>query len=314
MDPCPVQFLPATLYRFTERWSRCLFIKEKSHADMAFIYVATLRFRLSHFPPRVPLVYRGYTTNAVYSRLTSVYGVKQECKRQSVPAATTTTMASVSVENGQLIDKVLNYWFGKTEFERFETLDSKMDLWYQTSKETDDEIRDKFEKNVERALEGEYDGFADHPEHSIKPELALIVMLDQFTRNIYRGGPRAFAGDTKSRQIVHGILESDRWKHAEDTLPVVVRMSFMLPLMHQESLPDHDLCIKYIKGMLEESKAQGEKAKDCVKAMEQCLQFAETHRGIIERFGRYPYRNKTLGRQSTEEEEEFLKDGPRFGQ
>lgn len=282
---------------------------------MAFVLPLSLQFRLFNLCLGKPSSALRKTVHVPGSSRFSFFdAVKEVDHHPNAQMATASTMTMKSKEDGQLINKVLNFWFGKTEFSPFDTLKSQIDLWYGGSKETDDYIRNNFGTHVQRALNDEHDDFIGHPEFPVKSELALIVMLDQFPRNIYRGTALSFAGDAKSRDIVHNLMKSDRWKLVEKTLPVVVRMSFLLPLMHQETLSDHDVCIGYIKDMIEQSEAQGEKAKDCVESLKQNLDFAHQHRALIEKFGRYPYRNKVLGRQNTEEEEEFLKDGPRFGQ
>lgn len=281
---------------------------------MAFVSACAFRTRQLYLSLKSsPVGLRGLSYS-LGSRFFLLNCVKQgDCQLNS-PMATASTMTMKSKEDGQLIHEVLQFWFGTTEFSPFDAMKSQFELWYGASEETDKYIQNKFGTHVQRALNDEHDDFIGHPEFPIKSELALVVMLDQFTRNIYRGTSRAFAGDAKSRDIVYGLMEPERWKLAKKTLPVAVRMSFMLPLMHQESLEDHDVCIKYIKDMIEESKELGEEAKDCTSSLEDGLEFAQNHRAIIEKFGRYPYRNKVLNRQSTGEEEEFLKDGPRFGQ
>lgn len=235
-----------------------------------------------------------------------------QSRRVQVPSASAAT--GLSNEDGQLIHNILDFWFGSSNFSLYSDMSSQYALWFGSSKETDDQIRTRFGSHVQRALNNQYDHFIGNNEFPIKSELALTIMLDQFTRNIYRGTAQAFAGDTKARQIVQGLLVPNRWEEVRENIPPTIRVSFTLPLMHQESMEDQALCVRCTEEMIEEMEAYGEKGEPCIKFLRNSLEFAIDHQKLIEKFGRFPHRNATLGRESTEEELEYLKDGSRYGQ
>jgi len=123
--------------------------------------------------------------------------------------------------------------------------------------------------------------------------LALILLLDQFPRNIFRGLARAFASDTKALAVAHRAIEADFDAQYEPPL----RRFFYLPMMHAEDLEEQDFCI--------------EKCRAC--GDDDGVKFGLIHRDAIARFGRFPYRNAVLGRVNTEEENAFLKGASHGG-
>lgn len=183
----------------------------------------------------------------------------------------------------QLEEDVLTFWFGvKTAPE----WGSFRQQWFEKNDPFDSEIRNRFGDAMEQAAGGELDSMASHPEGA----LALIIMLDQFPRNVHRGTPRAFATDAKA------VAQSERaiargWAAH---LVKVQRMFLYLPLMHAEDLAKQDRCLDLWRSG--------------VSTDPEDLKFALRHREIIERFGRFPHRNDTLGRESSAEEIEFLKE------
>jgi uncharacterized protein (DUF924 family) len=171
-------------------------------------------------------------------------------------------------------DIVLHFWFEEAGTAK----------WWKKDPDFDYEIKARFLPLMEDAAAGKLDAWAQDP----KEALALVLLLDQFPRNVYRGQAQAFATDKKARFLTHLCLERDFLKGLtrEET-------SFMLmPLMHSEDLGDQALCCELFRAM-----NKGEPHK-----------FAEAHRDIIAKFGRFPHRNECLGRPNTPEEEEFLKD------
>lgn len=214
----------------------------------------------------------------------------------------------------ELIKDVLTHWFGSTTVHRFDTLESQYPKWYKGSKEIDDDIRARFGEDVEIALEGGWDQLINTGEHPVTGPLALVILLDQYTRNIFRGSAKAYAGDDKCIQVASGMLAPNRWPQAKEQLSAPQLVSFLLPLMHQESLHHLDTCVEKISELIEESKAAGEEAAKVTNVLENNLGYAHRHRDIVMKFGRYPYRNDVLGRTCTPEELEFLENGPRFGQ
>ena len=121
--------------------------------------------------------------------------------------------------------------------------------------------------------------------------IALVVVLDQFSRNLYRGDPRAFAQDAYARECAdEALLRGD-----ESALLPVQRQFLYLPLEHSEDLADQERCVELMRKLEEFPETRG------------LTEWAEKHRAIIARFGRFPHRNTALGRASTPEEIEFLK-------
>lgn len=134
--------------------------------------------------------------------------------------------------------------------------------------------------------------------------LALVILLDQFSRNMFRGTVQAFAGDARAQLLVSAALAQG----LDARLPWVARVFLYMPLMHAEHLALQDECVRRFSALA----AQVPTALQARMASH--LDFARQHQSIVARFGRFPYRNAALGRASTAQELEFLKHGPRFGQ
>lgn len=157
--------------------------------------------------------------------------------------------------------------------------------WFVKSQAFDDAIRLKFEPVHHRAARGEYDGWAAEPEGA----LALLILLDQFPRNLYRNSAHAFATDPKARAIARAAVEAGFHRRVEPVLSPF----FMLPFEHSEDLADQDFAL-----------ALAIEIDD-----PETLRYAQIHRDIIVRFGRFPHRNPCLGRATTPQEQAFLDDG-----
>ncbi|MBT8442017.1 MAG: DUF924 domain-containing protein [Gammaproteobacteria bacterium] len=203
------------------------------------------------------------------------------------------------MQNGEIKD-VLDYWFSDTDLDS-PTLDSRMDRWFGSSEELDAEIRERFGRLVERASGDELDAWAEQPEG----RLALIILLDQFRRNIYRGKPGAFELDKKALKICIEGTMSGVHKH----LSPEQRVFFFMPLQHAESLKIQDKSVSIYNAL-------AESVSDTLReTFATCAQFAELHRDIVAEFGRFPHRNEILGRENTEAEAAYLSgEVPSFGQ
>ena len=160
--------------------------------------------------------------------------------------------------------------------------------WFRKDPAFDAAIRGRFRNDVEAALAGERDDWNAGGEGC----LALILLLDQFTRNIFRDTPRAFAGDAKALTLAGGAIADGR----DRALSPLRRWFLYLPFMHSESLPVQERCVALFRGLREEGGT----------AFDSPLDYAVRHRDVIARFGRFPHRNGILGRPSTREEIEFL--------
>jgi len=194
--------------------------------------------------------------------------------------------------------KVRDFWFGKTPLAA-EQLPRRMELWFgakpELQRHVDETLRSRFGELVERALAGDLAQWADGP----RRRLSLILLLDQFPRNIFRGTPRAFAGDEHALTLALTGMQSV----ADAALNPVERIFFYMPLQHAESLEVQDESVAAYRRLAEE-------APDAVRAVfKGCVDYAERHRVVIQRFGRFPHRNKILGRESTPEEIAWLASG-----
>ncbi len=188
-------------------------------------------------------------------------------------------------------DDVLNYWFG--EIAEDDTVSAeKKSLWFTKRDETDEEIRRRFGQDVERALAGKLHGWRKTPAGT----LALVLLLDQFTRNIFRDTPRAFAGDPQALEISLAAWDAGMVGNMRSMEQVFLSV----PLEHAEDLTIQERSVAVIARILEQAPPA------LRETLESNHQYAVAHRDIVARFGRFPHRNAILGRPSTPEEVEFL--------
>lgn len=157
--------------------------------------------------------------------------------------------------------------------------------WFVHRRAFDDAIRLKFEPVHHAAARGEYDSWAGTADGA----LALLILLDQFPRNLYRGSAHAFATDGKARTVSRAAIEAGFHLAVEPEL----RQFFLLPFEHSEDLADQDFALA-VASELDDAHA---------------LKWAALHRDIIARFGRFPHRNPCLGRAMTAPEQEYLDEG-----
>jgi uncharacterized protein (DUF924 family) len=201
--------------------------------------------------------------------------------------------------------RVREFWFGKLPLDRA-ALDERMKVWFAAeasallSQDTDAAIRAEFGARVEAALRGELASWADGP----RRRLSLIILLDQFPRNIYRGRARAFAGDEQALALALSGMQSG----ADAALDPVERVFFYMPLQHSESPEVQEESVAAYRRLL------GEAPPLLRGAFEDILKYAELHASIIRRFGRFPHRNHALRRASTLEEAPYLREAAHFGQ
>ena len=181
---------------------------------------------------------------------------------------------------------VLDFWFdGEREREE----------WFRKDDAFDASIGQRFGATIDAALAGSLD--AAHWDATPEGALARIVVLDQFTRNVFRGTSRAFAGDAQALATARALVA----RGDDLRLRPVQRQFAYLPFEHSESLDDQREALRLFAGL----------GRDA-PALAGLLEWAQKHFVIIERFGRFPHRNAILGRASTAEELEFLK-GPGSG-
>jgi uncharacterized protein (DUF924 family) len=185
------------------------------------------------------------------------------------------------------IRDVLDFWFlplahpdhGKSR-----------EVWWSGPAEFDAEIRQRFSAAFERAIGGAFDHWRQSPDGA----LALILLCDQFPRNMHRRSAHAFAGDGKALETARLALA----RSYPTAFNLTLRLFLYMPFQHSEALVDQELgCALFA-------------AFDDAETMKHAIE----HRDLIVRFGRFPHRNDVLGRVCTEEELDYLKDGKRFGQ
>jgi len=198
------------------------------------------------------------------------------------------------------IDAILTFWFREHALSAPQ-IDGRMDVWFGEDPVFDEQIAREFSRDVEDASAGRLDHWGQEP----RGRLALILLLDQFRRNIYRHRPEAFAMDkTALKLCVEGAMEKK-----DQGLAPIERVFFYMPLQHSES-----------RKVQQRSREIYAKLAEAVsptyrETFETVVQFAELHADIVDQFGRFPHRNAILGRQNTPEEDEYLAgDAPTFGQ
>lgn len=190
--------------------------------------------------------------------------------------------------------EILAFWFGAWPYDK-EVAQRQASLWFQSNQELDEKIKQGFQPLVESALKNDF-----HCD-CLEDDLAYIILLDQFTRNIYRGQGKAFSGDQLSLNKSLQLIKKD----IHLTLPLHVATFACMPLQHSEDIEIHKQSIEVFTQL---ANLHGEPAQGF-------LSFAHKHKDIIEQFARYPHRNKALNRESTDQEKHYLaNNGSRFGQ
>jgi uncharacterized protein (DUF924 family) len=188
---------------------------------------------------------------------------------------------------------VLDFWFGD-EPDDVQVGHRQAGLWWGKSTETDRLIWAKFEHRVRQAVAGEL----EHWLGDSGGRLAAIILIDQFSRSIYRDTSQAFAHD---HLALHWAREGIAAGY-DGSLRPIERVFFYMPLEHSESLEDQQHSVALFEGLLEEADTPAART-----LFSGYLDFAIRHRDIIQHFGRFPHRNGILGRTSTEEELAFLR-------
>ena len=195
---------------------------------------------------------------------------------------------------------VLSFWF-EDATRSPDALQRRGAVWFRADPGFDRECATRFAAALEDAARGALKGWADSP----RGRLALVILLDQIPRNIHRGSPAAFMHDAQAAAHCVAAIESGQ----DRSLHPVERVFLYMPLQHTEDLALQRLSIERFESLAAEvDDAWRDNFTENVR-------FAREHHDIVERFGRFPHRNRTLGRESTEEELRYLADGaPTFGQ
>jgi uncharacterized protein (DUF924 family) len=187
---------------------------------------------------------------------------------------------------------IITFWFGSNADDAA-TAQAQAKLWWSKDPAVDAEIRARFAAPLQAAAFGRHDHWAATPQG----RLALIILFDQFPRNMHRGSARAFSYDGLARRLaLEGMAAG-----ADRQLRPIERVFCYLPLEHSEDLSHQDRCVALYQALA------ADVAPELRSTFTGYVDFAERHRAIIRRFGRFPHRNAALGRVSTAEEIEFLK-------
>jgi uncharacterized protein (DUF924 family) len=179
--------------------------------------------------------------------------------------------------------EILDFWFSDRD-ESGEAIFRK--AWFEKNEDFDKAIRDGFETTYTKAAARELEAWREQP-HSA---LALVLTLDQFSRNMFRDDPKMYAADSYSTEVAKASLA----KGYDKMFGMVQGWFFYMPLMHSEHLADQDACVALFEQLPQDETVQ------------RGLESAVTHRDIVARFGRFPHRNEILSRESTPEEKAFL--------
>lgn len=191
----------------------------------------------------------------------------------------------------KLFIKILTFWFGDLDSEA--TVSEEIAArWYQKKDSFDNQIREQF-LGVWQSINS-----STLAHWTISPEgtLALIIVLDQFSRNMFRNSPKSFEKDA----LALGVTLAGLQQNMDQQFKPIERQFFYMPLMHSENMEHQTICIQCFERLVRESPVS------LVEKFKNALHYAHLHAEIIQRFGRYPHRNEVLGRTSTAEEIAFL--------
>ena len=192
------------------------------------------------------------------------------------------------------LSQVLEYWLG-AEFPTNESALSRKTLWFTKQEETDEEIRSLFGAVLQEALAGKLDGEAMESPLGM---LSVLIVLDQFTRNAYRGTPKSLAGDARALQLAQKAIGLG-WD-MDATIPAAARLFMYLPMEHAESMAMQERSVVAFEQLHQEA------PEGLHEFFAGTLDYARKHWQVIKDFGRFPHRNAILGRESTAAEKAYL--------
>ncbi|MCH9643986.1 MAG: DUF924 domain-containing protein [Gammaproteobacteria bacterium] len=190
-------------------------------------------------------------------------------------------------------EQINNFWLGNVESTIIPT-EHRAKVWFGDDAATNEEIRKEFYPDFCKVVDGAYDSWLQHP----RGRLAQIITLDQFSRHIYRGLPSAYTQDKLAADICMNGIDAE----IEHDLSLIERVFYYFPLMHSERITDQEKSLLAYKTLSEIAFAETRVIYDSF------FKFANHHYQIIQRFGRFPQRNTLLGRHTTDEESQFLKE------
>ena len=185
-------------------------------------------------------------------------------------------------------EDVLRFWFGEDDSKPLKNASK----WYKQDEGFDQLVKRAFEEPINLAIEAKLNSWRQTP----KGCLAYIILLDQFSRNIFRGSPKAYKQDV----LALAASLAGQEKQLDQALNIVERWFFYMPMMHAEDLDIQKRSVERYKELLDE-------APETLKStIQNAYDYAIRHKVVVERFGRFPHQNDQLGRESTDEEKAFL--------
>ena len=206
-------------------------------------------------------------------------------KQRSVSKAVHQAFA---VDMSNKVEEIIEFWFGEGHCK-----------WFGGGLQTDNLIREKYGDVIEMAFQGKLDDWKSEP----KASLALILICDQFCRNVHRGSKKMFGLDHVALELAKKFVERKTHNHLE--FPFFQRVFMYMPFEHDENRTSQELSVQYTAQLSLIAKTDDEK-----NAAVNFLKYAKLHKEVIDKFGRFPQRNMLLQRESTPEEAEFLANLP----
>ena len=190
--------------------------------------------------------------------------------------------------------EILNFWFADS-LDEVDKLAGRQAVWFVPDPKFDNEIRARFHRLPDLAIGGDL----DHWSNDVRNTLALILVLDQFPRNMYRNAAHAFDYDSAALDLARKVVDQDAYLD----LHPIEQVFLFLPFEHSEAMDDQIRAVELYRILA------GRCLEPYQQAAQTALDYANKHYDIIERFGRFPHRNAILGRVSTPEERGFLESG-----
>ena len=192
-------------------------------------------------------------------------------------------------------EDICSFWFGELDADGRVIVEAQQ-RWFKKDPQFDSMVRQRFLATYNAAVEGALESWRHEP----RGALALILVLDQFSRNMFRGEAQMYSGDdialSAAKQGLAAGLDAE--------MGVAERTFFRMPMMHSEALADQDACVASFEGLASEYRNSGR--DDPAEEVERTLKYALAHRDIVAKWGRFPHRNAILGRTSTPDELAFL--------
>ena len=192
-------------------------------------------------------------------------------------------------------DAILDFWFGQPTAADY---GHYRKAWFVKDPDFDQSIRQHFLADYEKAAAGALDHWQKDPHSSV----ALLLLLDQFPRNLFRGQPRSFETDPQAKAVATQLVDTGQ----DQQLIPAHRFFIYVPFEHSEDIADQNRCVALMQNLVDT-------VPDLDNGLKGGLNYAIRHRDVIQQFGRFPHRNEILGRESTPEELKFLQQpGSRF--